>query len=235
MEVNPSTFTKVDFKYFLQLAIHQEMSWAMLGVLLNNLTPTLDKSKQLIKILLKELQAAHSRPEPVLQGVIETNLHDLPLHEEIEVDMDVIEENHQGDDFLSDNIHDEKDVNVSYLKNQHEIVPTDKNLSKRKELRNDVSKEVVSIDDIEIDQGFSAQNNTAESELFPNDAEKLVSDESFPETEAKENDEIEVLEVVKERMEERMSIDLGEGTEKRDPSGRASRFGNPKSWKIEGN
>ena len=42
------------------MALKSEISWKMLDFILEELTPTLDKSKQVIKILLKEMQALQS-------------------------------------------------------------------------------------------------------------------------------------------------------------------------------
>ena len=47
---------KVNFKYFIKLAIQKEITWSALEDLFDDLTPTLIKSKQLNKALLKELQ-----------------------------------------------------------------------------------------------------------------------------------------------------------------------------------
>ena len=47
---------KIDFCYFIQMALEKNISWEMLAIFLNDLTPTLEKSKEVIDILLKELQ-----------------------------------------------------------------------------------------------------------------------------------------------------------------------------------
>ena len=47
---------KVNFKYFIKLAIQKEITWNALEGLFDDLTPTLIKSKQLNKALLEELQ-----------------------------------------------------------------------------------------------------------------------------------------------------------------------------------
>ena len=49
---------EIDFRYFISLALCKEMSWNALGNLLEDLTQTLSKSKELNKILLEELQAS---------------------------------------------------------------------------------------------------------------------------------------------------------------------------------
>ena len=47
---------KLSFNYFINLALSNKVPWKTLDVILDDLTPTLDKSKQLNKALLKELQ-----------------------------------------------------------------------------------------------------------------------------------------------------------------------------------
>ena len=47
---------RVDFQYFIQSAVNQEISWQALVIFLTDLTPSLDKSKEVIKILVEELE-----------------------------------------------------------------------------------------------------------------------------------------------------------------------------------
>ena len=47
---------KVDFTYFITSALQNKITWEVLDHFLNDLTPTLATSKQVIKVLLKELQ-----------------------------------------------------------------------------------------------------------------------------------------------------------------------------------
>ena len=47
---------RVDFQYFIESAVKQEISWQALVIFLTDLTPSLDKSKEVIKILVEELE-----------------------------------------------------------------------------------------------------------------------------------------------------------------------------------
>ena len=47
---------RVDFQYFIQSAINQEFSWKTLAFFLTDLTTTPEKSKEVIKILVEELE-----------------------------------------------------------------------------------------------------------------------------------------------------------------------------------
>ena len=46
----------VDFKYFIHSAIQKEISWKSLAFFLTNLITSLDKSKEVIRILVQELE-----------------------------------------------------------------------------------------------------------------------------------------------------------------------------------
>ena len=50
------------------MALKNEISWKMLDFILEELTPTLNKSKQVIKMLLKELQALQSSIQKMKAG-----------------------------------------------------------------------------------------------------------------------------------------------------------------------
>ena len=51
---NVDTSTKI--KCLIQMALKNEISWHTLHSIINELTPTLEKSKQIIKALLKEFE-----------------------------------------------------------------------------------------------------------------------------------------------------------------------------------
>ena len=66
----------VDSKYLIELATQNKMSWKTLEMLLEDLIPTLAKSKQVIKLLIQELQTLHSK----LKG------KHFSIKEEVEID-----------------------------------------------------------------------------------------------------------------------------------------------------
>ena len=79
---------KVNFRYFIKLAIQKEITWNALEDLLNDLTPTLIKSKHLNKALLKELQN-----QSLGQDEFEaTKFEKETLSSEIDGDLDRIDE-----------------------------------------------------------------------------------------------------------------------------------------------
>ena len=46
----------IDFEYFIRLAIQKEIPWKALALMLTDLTTTLDRSKQVIRVLVEELE-----------------------------------------------------------------------------------------------------------------------------------------------------------------------------------
>ena len=46
----------IDFEYFIQLAIQEEIPWKTLALMLTDLTTTLDRSKKIIRVLVQELE-----------------------------------------------------------------------------------------------------------------------------------------------------------------------------------
>ena len=51
---------KVDFRYFISLALQNKLGWQSLPSILSDFTPTLQDSKEVIEVLLKELEKLHS-------------------------------------------------------------------------------------------------------------------------------------------------------------------------------
>ena len=55
--------TKLNYKYFIKMALQRKISWETLLVFLDDLTPTLVQSKQAIEVLVKELQILQSKQQ----------------------------------------------------------------------------------------------------------------------------------------------------------------------------
>ena len=71
----------LDFSFFINLAIQAEISWNELENILEDLTPTLDKSKELNKVFLKELKSIHSQKKSF---IFETKTDELAKESEDE-------------------------------------------------------------------------------------------------------------------------------------------------------
>ena len=60
MDSNKYRDTKVDFSYFVNLALQNKMPWNILALNFKSLAPTLNETREIISILLKELEAMQS-------------------------------------------------------------------------------------------------------------------------------------------------------------------------------
>ena len=144
MESNVYKNSKPDYSNFVALTLQNRMPWKMLSSILFNLSPTLTETKEIICILLKELEALHL----ILQK------KDKEL------------EKYQSDG----------------------LIPVTQN-----------SK-------------INDHNITLETESVPNDNKGIKEQEqSFSKESETMDDEIEVLEVVKESIDEEIYIDVNKG------------------------
>ena len=57
MESNNQRITKTHFSHFVLMTIQNRMSWKILASLFTELAPTLNETREIISILLKELEA----------------------------------------------------------------------------------------------------------------------------------------------------------------------------------
>ena len=84
---SPKEKVMVDFKYFIQSAIEKKISWTTLSSILTELPPTLDKSKEVIKILVQEFERWITEVEncknvsQALNDTKESNDHFQPTEE----------------------------------------------------------------------------------------------------------------------------------------------------------
>ena len=52
-----SSVNKTDFSYFVRMALENNIPWKSLAMIFKDLTPTLDETREVISILVKELEA----------------------------------------------------------------------------------------------------------------------------------------------------------------------------------
>ena len=60
MESNINKGTKTDFSYFVRMALQDNLAWKSLAMILKDFAPTLIETREVISILLKELEALQS-------------------------------------------------------------------------------------------------------------------------------------------------------------------------------
>ena len=126
----------VNFSYFINLAISAQITWTELGNILEDLTPSLEKSRQLNKVFLKEFEVLHSQKnettipenfhsnEEVAMSVNDEEIseHDEEYDESLEHDIESTEK-------LVENEKDEKEQLVNFFSHldkgvtSEEIIP----------------------------------------------------------------------------------------------------------------
>ena len=136
--------TSSDFILYLKMALQKRLPWKTLAIIFTDVAPTLSETREIITILLKELETLH--------------LALLPKQTELK---------------------EYQDKNQTVLDTENSI-----------------------------------RDSLSENEMIANNKvmELFAKDDNKPDfLKEIENDNVEVLEVVKERMEEEMSIELNEG------------------------
>ena len=139
---------RTNFSCFVRMALKNDMAWKTLAIILKDLTPTLIETREVISILLNELEALQSR---------------LQMKE------------------------------------------------KELEKYQDSSSTTAEIQKIHMKH----QKNALETEFTTGEIQENEQQSSVPEDETIE-DEIEVLEVIKESMNEEMYLDMNKGTKSSD-------------------
>ena len=85
------------FTSSIDQALHNNISWEILEALLDELTPTLTKSKELIKILLKQLQQFHKnfqdQTENKSREIIECKAHEKISEDLLVLDNEMVDMN----------------------------------------------------------------------------------------------------------------------------------------------
>ena len=97
----------IDFHYFIRMTIQKEMTWSTLSFLLTDLAVTPEKSKQVIKILVEELEKwvskKESDPNTEIGGLDEKELEEeMQMEGIVEDDQSISEklvENFEGNSF----------------------------------------------------------------------------------------------------------------------------------------
>ena len=69
----------MDFRYFINFALNGELSWKVLAVFLDDLTPDLSKAKELNKILLEELEKQQGNSKTIQDNDEENEGNEDPL------------------------------------------------------------------------------------------------------------------------------------------------------------
>ena len=75
-----STVCKTDFSYFVRMAVQNNIPWESLEMILKDLTPSLNETREVISILLKELET--------LQLALKEKDKELEMYQNVDASMD---------------------------------------------------------------------------------------------------------------------------------------------------
>ena len=139
-EENFSKKVKVDFQYFIQSAVQKNISWNNLAISLTDLAPTLNQSRQVIKMLVQELENWVNKAENEIKH--ESNTQDSYnqvqasnqsientksiVHEDVKTD-----ETHKSLEIGEDNLENDSLEPVSENESIHNSTLESENLSDR--------------------------------------------------------------------------------------------------------
>ena len=120
-KLNDVVKSQAYFKSSIQMALGNKFPWTTLALTLDQMTPTLNQSKELVKVLLSELQSLQEKHQELLRDKAHSNEDDNyqndvieALEEEsvqIEFEQDSILEI-KDQDFEENSQQDSKDVQV---------------------------------------------------------------------------------------------------------------------------
>ena len=136
----PTQNVKVDFRYFISSALQKNITWEALDVFLNDLTPTLATSKQVIKVLIKELQKLQSK----LQDLQNDKIKDEDEIQIIEDENDSLQNTNETDD-VTEHVQDQSipEQNVQDVIHVVDIKPMAYNNLQEPIEENDQSDEII--------------------------------------------------------------------------------------------
>ena len=97
---------KVDFRYFISLALDNKFAWQLLPSILNDFSPTLETAKEVIEVLVEELKKLHSQLTQISQLKTETS--------DVEI-IDIDYEESKGESHGNYNEESQKDFNGKNL------------------------------------------------------------------------------------------------------------------------
>ena len=139
----------LDFSFFINLAIQAEISWNELENILEDLTPTLDKSKELNKVFLKELKIIQSQKKSL---DFDTKTNELAKQSEDE-------EYEEFDSETVENEPNDDDGNEDQNETSNESTEIDENSEK------DKGQNEPSNDSSEFEENHEMEPNYSDSEI----------------------------------------------------------------------
>ena len=118
MEQNLCRGTRNDFSYFVKMALQNRMPWNVLAFNLNSLAPTLNETKEIIGILLKELETLQLTLKKKEQQLEKCQTKKVNVLEPTPLETDINELNDLSGTVTRDDDIYEKEVDMEYIENK---------------------------------------------------------------------------------------------------------------------
>ena len=130
--------SKTDFSYLVGMSLQRRMPWETLALLLRDLAPTLEETREIISILLKELEALQSSLQKKHKEFEEFQNHNKNSEELMQSDI------HDQNNFTLEPSNDETLLNTEAMEEDIEAVDFDeeKSINLDKSSVNDISKQM---------------------------------------------------------------------------------------------
>ena len=88
MEIfNKESDSEADFDYSIKMALNYKVSWTTLALMLQDMTPTLKQSRQLVNVLLKQLQNLQEKFQNLAPNKITSIMEDEVCNESKEIEI----------------------------------------------------------------------------------------------------------------------------------------------------
>ena len=115
---NSQKEVRVNFQYFIQSAVKEELPWKTLASFLTDLTTSLDQSKEVIKILVEELQVwvTKAKSEAKIAEIVEKE-QNYAKDDSIDIECSAIKIESSNEEL--DNLGDENDLVEEEIRNSN--------------------------------------------------------------------------------------------------------------------
>ena len=120
MEIfNKESDSEADFDYSIKMALNYKVSWTTLALMLQDMTPTLKQSRQLVKVLLKELQNLQKKFQNLAKDETSSIMDDEVYNENEEIE--ILDNEFSADKFekcsMKDNQFEEESQKILEVQN----------------------------------------------------------------------------------------------------------------------
>ena len=163
------------FKNSIQMALENNVSWTTLALMLDEMTPTLTKTKELVKVLLEELQKLQKKHQEFVSEKVQLNDKVQNKADEIEI----LEENSILDEIETSNV---EAIETNCDTDLHEVSNQDSNRKDKSSIIEEEAENLVKSPDINeqnLDQFyiFVGSNDKMKPSKLNNLESKMNTDE----------------------------------------------------------